>query len=69
MNSEAELHALLLKLRDVEQRAEMHREREEALEREAGRRCIHDPLGTRRRGAGWLSRLEKKTSPRGASTP
>ena len=32
MNPEAELHALLLKLRDVEQRAELHRERAEALE-------------------------------------
>ena len=27
-----ELHALLLKFRDVQQRAEMHRERAEALE-------------------------------------
>jgi hypothetical protein len=35
MDPEAELHALLLKLRDVEQRAEMHRERAKALEREA----------------------------------
>ena len=63
MNPEAELHALLLKLRDVEQRAEMDRERAETLERDAGRRCIHDPLCTRRRHAGWLSWLEKKNEP------
>ena len=31
MTTEAELHTLLLKLRDVEKRAEMHRERAEAL--------------------------------------
>jgi hypothetical protein len=52
MNPEAELYALLVKLRDVEQRAEMHRER--------GRHRIHDPLYTRRRGASRLSWLEKK---------
>ena len=38
MNPEAELHALLLKLRDVEQRAKMHRERAER--RWSGRRRV-----------------------------
>ena len=32
MNPESELHALLVKLREVEQRAELHRERAEMLE-------------------------------------
>ena len=35
MNPESELHALLFRLRDVAQRAEMHRERAKVMEREA----------------------------------
>jgi prefoldin subunit 5 len=35
LNPEAELRTLLVRLRDVEQRAEMHREQVEALQREA----------------------------------
>jgi len=36
MNTEVELHELLFKLRDAQQRAEMHREREAAELRRLG---------------------------------